>query len=124
MRIGPAEIYNVVERFEEIADSMTVGQDWKGDQRILLFVKLAPRFQLTEDLKNKIKKALREEASPRHVPALIIKAPDIPYTFNMKKVESAVANIIQGRPVTNRDALINPESLDFYEKILSQLLKK
>ncbi len=124
VRIGPAEIYNVVERFEEIADSMTVGQDWKGDQRILLFVKLAPRFQLTEDLKNKIKKALREEASPRHVPALIIKAPDIPYTFNMKKVESAVANIIHGRPVTNRDALINPESLDFYEKILSQLLKK
>jgi len=124
VRIGPAEIYNVVERFEEIVDSMTVGQDWKGDQRIILFVKLAPGFQLTEDLKNKIKKALREEASPRHVPALIIEAPDIPYTFNMKKVESAVANIIHGRPVTNRDALVNPESLDFYEKILSQLLRE
>ncbi len=124
VRIGPAEIYNVVERFEEIVDSMTVGQDWKGDQRILLFVKLAPGFQLTENLKNKIKKALREEASPRHVPALILKTPDIPYTFNMKKVESAVANIIHGRPVTNRDALVNPESLDFYEKILSQLLEE
>jgi len=124
VRIGPAEIYNVVERFEEIADSMVVGQDWKGDQRIILFVKLAMGFQLTDDLKNKIKRALREEASPRHVPALIIEAPDVPYTFNMKKVESAVSNIIHGRPVTNRDSLINPESLDFYEKIVSELKKE
>jgi len=124
VRIGPAEIYNVVERFEEIADSMVVGQEWKGDQRIILFVKLAQGSQLTEDLKNKIRRALREEASPRHVPALIIEAPDVPYTFNMKKVESAVSNIIHGRPVTNRDALINPESLDFYEKIVSELQKE
>ncbi len=124
VRIGPAEIYNVVERFEEIVDSIAVGQYWKGDQRIILFVKLAPEFQLTDNLKNKIKTALREEASPRHVPALIIEAPDIPYTFNMKKVESAVSNIIQGRPVTNKDALVNPESLDFYEKILPELQKE
>ena len=124
VRIGPAEIYNVVERFKEVADSMVVEQDWKGDQRILLFVKLAPGFRLTEDLKNRIKRALREEASPRHVPALIIEAPDIPYTFNMKKVESAVSNILHGRPVTNRDALVNPESLDFYEKILPELQKE
>ena len=124
VRIGPAEIYNVVERFEEIADSIVVGQDWKGDQRVVLFVKLAPRFQLTKDLINKIRRALREEASPRHAPALIIEAPDIPYTFNMKKVASAVSNIIHGRPVTNRDALVNPESLDFYEKIFSEFLKE
>jgi len=124
VRIGPAEIYSVVEKFEEIADSMVVGQEWKGDQRIILFVKLAQQFQLTEDLKNKIKRALREEASPRHVPALIIETPDIPYTFNMKKVESAVANIINGKPVTNRDALVNPESLDFYEKVLFELQKE
>jgi len=124
VRIGPAEIYSVVAKFEEIADSMVVGQDWKGDQRIILFVKLAERFQLTEDLKDKIKRALREEASPRHVPALIIEASDIPYTFNMKKVESAVANIINGKAVTNRDALVNPESLDFYEKILPELQKE
>jgi len=124
VRIGPAEIYSVVEKFEEIADCVVAGQDWKGDQRIILFVKLAPKFKLTEELKNRIKKALREEASPRHVPALIIEAPDIPYTFNMKKVESAVSNIINGRPVTNRDALINPESLDFYEKILPELQKE
>jgi len=124
VRIGPAEIYNVVERFEEIADSMAVGQDWKGDQRVILFVKLASGFQLTEDLKDRIRRALREEASPRHVPALIVEAPDIPYTFNMKKVESAVQNMVNGRPVTNRDALVNPESLDFYEKILSELQKE
>jgi acetoacetyl-CoA synthetase len=124
VRIGPAEIYNVVEKFEEVADSMIVGQDWKGDQRVILFVKLAAGFQLTEDLGNRIKRALRGEASPRHVPALIIEVPDVPYTFNMKKVESAVSNIIRGRPVTNRDALVNPESLDFYEKILPKLQKE
>jgi acetoacetyl-CoA synthetase len=122
--VGPAEIYTVVERFEEVADSIVVGQDWKGDQRIILFIKLTPGFQLTEDLKNRIKRALREEASPRHVPALIIEVPDIPYTFNMKKVESAVSNILHGRPVANREALINPESLDFYEKILPELQKE
>jgi len=124
VRIGPAEIYNVVERFEEIADSMAVGQYWKGDERIILFIKLALGFQLTEDLKNEIKKTLREEASPRHVPALIIEVPDVPYTFNMKKVESAVSNIIHGRPVTNKDALVNPESLDFFEKVLPELQKE
>jgi acetoacetyl-CoA synthetase len=124
VRIGPAEIYSVIEKFEEIADSMVVGQDWKGDQRIILFVKLAKEFKLTDDLQNNIKKALREEASPRHVPALIIEAPEIPYTFNMKKVESAVANILNGRSVTNRDALVNPESLDFYERISLELQKE
>jgi acetoacetyl-CoA synthetase len=124
VRIGPAEIYNVVEKFEEIIDSIAVGQYWKEDQRIILFVKLALGLQLTDNLKNKIKTALRKEASPRHVPALIIEAPDIPYTFNMKKVESAVSNTIQGRPVTNKDALVNPESLDFYERIFPELQKE
>ena len=124
VRIGSAEIYNVVEGFKEIADSMVAGQDWKGDQRIILFVKLSKRVQLTDDLKNKIKRALRNEASPRHVPAIIIETPDIPYTFNMKKVESAVSNMINGRPVTNRDALINPGALDFFESIVGELQKE
>jgi acetoacetyl-CoA synthetase len=124
VRIGSAEIYNVVEGLEEVADSLVVGQDWEGDERIVLFIKLAGGFRLTGDLKDRIKKALREEASPRHVPALVIEAQDIPYTFNMKKVESAVSNIIHGRPVTNRDALINPESLDFYERTLTQLKRQ
>jgi acetoacetyl-CoA synthetase len=123
VRIGPAEIYNVVENIEGVADSMAVGQDWKGDQRIILFVRLAPGHELTEDLKSKIKDRLRKEASPRHVPSLIMEAPDVPYTFNMKKVESSVANILHGRPVTNRGALTNPEALDFYEKIAPELQK-
>ena len=123
VRIGTAEIYNVVEEFEEIADSVAIGQKWKGDQRVILFVKLAPGYSLTEPLKNKIRKTLREDASPRHVPALIIEVPDVPYTFSMKKVEIAVTNIIHGRPVLNRNALINPESLDYFEKILPELQK-
>ena len=85
VRIGTAEIYNIVEKLPEIADSLAVGQNWKGDQRIILFVKLSPGYSLTEELKDKIRKALRENASPRHVPALILEAPDIPYTFNMKE---------------------------------------
>jgi acetoacetyl-CoA synthetase len=118
VRIGPSEIYNVVEKFPGVADSMAVGQSWKGDERVILFIKLSQGYTLTEELKSKIRIALREQASPRHVPALIMEAPDIPYTFNMKKVESSVANIIHGRPVTNKEALVNPESLIFYEKIL------
>lgn len=123
VRIGTAEIYNIVEKLPEVADSLAVGQNWKGDQRIILFVKLASGYSLTEELKNKIRRSLRENASPRHVPALIMEAPDIPYTFNMKKVEVAVTNIINGKPVLNRDALANPESLDYFEKILPKLQK-
>jgi len=123
VRIGTAEIYNVVDKFGEVADSLVIGQNWKGDQRVLLFVQLRPGFTLTEELKNKIRKALREQASPRHIPAIIAAVPDIPYTLNMKKVESAVTNIVNGRPVLNRDALKNPECLDFYEKILPELEK-
>ena len=121
VRIGTAEIYNRVEPIEEVADSLVIGQTWKGDQRIILFLQMAQGYTLTDELKSKIKKTLREEASPRHVPAVIMEAPEIPYTLNMKKVESSVTNILNGRQVTNRDALKNPESLDFYEKILPEL---
>lgn len=121
VRIGTAEIYNQVEKLEEIADSLAIGQSWEGDQRIILFVKLTEGYSLTEELKNKIRKTLRENASPRHVPAKILQVPDIPYTLNMKKVESAVTNIIHGRPVLNRDALVNPQCLDYYEKLLEEL---
>jgi len=121
VRIGTAEIYNVVEAMDEVADSLAIGQSWQGDQRIILFVKLAEGYSLTEELKAKIKDALRREASPRHVPALILETPDVPYTFNYKKVETAVSNIINGRPVVNRDALVNPECLDYFEQILPEL---
>jgi acetoacetyl-CoA synthetase len=117
VRIGTAEIYNVMEGLPEVADSLAIGQNWQGDQRVLLFVKLAEGYDLTADLETKIKKSLREKASPRHVPARVIAVPDIPYTTSMKKVESAITNIIHGRPVTNKGALSNPESLDYYEKL-------
>ena len=124
VRIGTAEIYNQVEKLEEVADSLAIGQEWKGDQRIILFIRLAEGYGLTDELKDKIRRTLREKASPRHVPARIIQVPDIPYTLNMKKVEIAVTNLIHGRPVSNRDALINPESLDYYESILAELQKE
>ncbi|OGP63665.1 MAG: acetoacetate--CoA ligase [Deltaproteobacteria bacterium RBG_13_53_10] len=123
VRIGTSEIYNIVEKVEGIADSLAIGQNWEGDQRIVLFVKLAPGVQLEEELKNRIRKALREKASPRHVPAIIMEMPEAPYTLNMKKVESAVTNIIHGRPVLNRDSLMNPQILDYFEKIVPELQK-
>jgi len=117
VRIGTAEIYDQVDKLEEIEDSLAIGQDWEGDQRIILFVKLAAGYQLTDDLRSSVRKILREKASPRHIPAKIIEVPDIPYTLNMKKVESAVTNLIHGKPVLNRDALVNPKSLDFFENL-------
>ena len=124
VRIGTAEIYNQVEKLEEIADSLAIGQNWEGDQRIILFVKCAEGYNLTDELKGKIKKTLREKTSPRHVPAKMIETPDIPYTLNMKKVESAVTNIINGKPVLNRGALMNPDCLDYYEDYYKQHLKE
>ncbi|MGI6687809.1 MAG: acetoacetate--CoA ligase [Christensenellales bacterium] len=114
VRIGTAEIYNIVEKIPGIVESLVVGQEHSGDQRVILFVKLSEGVELTAELKKTIKTNLRANASPRHVPAIIIKVPDIPHTLNGKKVESAVANILNGRKVTNRDALSNPDSLDFY----------
>ncbi|MDR7522763.1 MAG: acetoacetate--CoA ligase [Armatimonadota bacterium] len=121
VRIGTAEIYRIVEGIEGVADSLAIGQSWQGDERIVLFVKLAGGAALTEELAQRIRVALREQASPRHVPALIVEVPDIPYTYNMKKVESAVTNLVNGRPVTNRDALVNPEALDHFERLLPRL---
>jgi acetoacetyl-CoA synthetase len=117
VRIGTAEIYRQVEQMEEIDDSVVVGQDWENDIRVILFIKLAPGIELTDELKNKIKQVIRTNASPRHVPAKIISVPDVPYTLNMKKVELAVKKVIRGQPVLNKDALSNPEALAYYENI-------
>ena len=117
VRIGTAEIYRQMEQMDEIEDSLVVGQNWNNDVRVILFVKLANGIKLSDDLKNRIKTTLRTNASPRHVPAKIIEVPAVPYTLNMKKVELAVKKIIEGREVLNRDALSNPESLDFFADI-------
>ena len=117
VRLGTADIYSIIETLPEVADSLVVGQDWENDVRVILFVKMAEGQELTPELESRIKKAIRESASPRHVPAKIIPVADVPYTINMKKVELAVRNIVHGRPVTNRDALANPESLDLYQDL-------
>ena len=118
VRIGTAEIYNVIEQLPEIADSLVIGQKWEGDTRIVMFVLLNEGYELTDELKT-----LREKTSPRHVPKLIFKAPTdgIPYTFSNKKVEIAVTKIIHGMEVANRGALRNPESLDFYMEMKDKL---
>ena len=117
VRIGTAEIYRQVEQMDEVEDSVVIGQNWKNDVRVILFVKMASGVQLDDDVKNRIRKLIRANASPRHVPAKIIAVPDIPYTLNMKKVELAVKKMIEGKPVLNKDALKNPDVLDFFAGI-------
>ena len=110
-----------MDKLPEIEDSLAVGQDHKGDQRVLLFVKLNEGYEYSAELEKKIKKTLREGASPRHVPSMIFEVDDIPLTMNGKKVESAVTNIMNGRDVTNRSALGNPDSLDIYIRIRDEM---
>jgi acetoacetyl-CoA synthetase len=117
VRIGTAEIYRQLEQLPEIDDSVVVGQNWQDDIRVILFVKLAAGYELNETLKTKIKQTIRTNASPRHVPAKILSTPEVPYTLNMKKVELAVKKIIEGRAVLNRDALGNPDALDYYANL-------
>jgi acetoacetyl-CoA synthetase len=117
VRIGTAEIYRQVEQLDEVADSLVVGQNWKNDVRVILFVQMAEGIELTEEIVNRIKKTIRTNASPRHVPAKIVPVPEIPYTLNMKKVELAVKKVIQGQDVLNKDALRNPEVLEYYANL-------
>lgn len=117
VRIGTAELYRQVEQFEEIEDSVVIGQSWANDIRVILFVKMVPGHTLDADMEARIRAAIRTNASPRHVPAKIIAVPDVPYTLNMKKVELAVKKIVEGQAVLNKDALRNPESLDFFANL-------
>ena len=123
VRIGTAEIYRVVEAMPEVADSLVVGQKWEDDERVILFVKLNEGSKLTKEFIERIRKSIRSECSPRHVPSVVLPTKDVPYTINGKKVEIAVKKIIRGDEVLNRDALANPESLDLYRH-LPELEKK
>ncbi|TGN02373.1 acetoacetate--CoA ligase [Leptospira yasudae] len=118
VRIGTADLYSLIETFPEIADSVIIGQDWKEDVRIVLFLKMVGGKNLDDSLVQKLKKEIKDKVSPRHVPSKIIAVPDIPYTINMKKVEIAVKRTVQGEPVTNKEALSNPESLEYYKNLL------
>lgn len=120
VRIGTAEIYRQVEMIPDVVESIAVGQDWDNDVRVILFVKLKQGVALNDDLVARIKKQIKEGASPRHVPAKVIQVTDIPRTKSNKIVELAVREVIHGRPVKNVEALANPEALELY-KGLEQL---
>jgi len=114
VRIGTAELYRVVEELDTVVEAVAVGQDWQGDQRILLFVVLRAGAVLDEALTQTIRTGLRERLTPRHVPALVLQVPEIPRTRSGKIVELAVREVIHGRPVSNREALANPQALDAF----------
>jgi acetoacetyl-CoA synthetase len=114
VRIGTSEIYRVVESFQEIAESMAIGQSWNGDERVVLFVRLKPDQKLTVELQTKIKSQIRSELSPRHVPAKIISVSDIPRTISGKISELAVRNVVHGVAVKNKEALANPDALALF----------
>ena len=117
VRIGTAEIYRVVEAYQEVEDSLVIGQEWEDDQRVILFLKMSMGNDLSDDLMKNIKNEIRTHCSPRHVPAIILETPEIPYTINGKKVEIAVRKIIAGSTIANQDALANPDSLGFYKDL-------
>lgn len=117
VRIGTAEIYRQVEAFDEVLESIAVGQQWQDDERVLLFVRLRAGARLDEDLQQRIKTQIKTGASPRHVPAKIIAVADIPKTISGKIVELAVKNVIHGLPVSNVTALANPEALKLFENL-------
>jgi len=117
VRIGTAEIYRQVESFEEILESIVIGQQWDNDVRVVLFVRMQPGFELTDDLKDRIKKHVRAMCTPRHVPAKIVAVSDIPRTRSGKITELAVRDVVHGRSVKNKEALANPEALKLYEAI-------
>ena len=117
VRIGTAEIYRVIEPFPEILECLAVGQPWQDDVRVILFVKMREGNTLTTALCDQIRTKLRTECSPRHVPAKILQAPDIPRTISGKITELAVRDIIAGREVKNSDALANPQALDFFRSL-------
>ncbi|MGB4945640.1 MAG: acetoacetate--CoA ligase [Candidatus Competibacter denitrificans] len=111
VRIGTAEIYRQVEKLPEVVESIVIGQDWEGDVRVILFVKLEDGHELDDALVARIKRLIRDNASPRHVPAKVLQVIDIPRTKSGKIVELAVRNIVHGQPVKNLEALANPEAL-------------
>lgn len=116
VRIGTAELYRQLEKIEEVLESVAIAQEHRGDVRIVLFVRLREGLTLDEPLKDKICRAIRNNTSPRHVPAKIVQAPDLPRTLNGKLVELAVRDVVHGRTPKNLSALANPESLAFFKK--------
>lgn len=112
VRIGTAEIYRQVEKVDEVLESIAIGQDWDGDVRVVLFVRLREGIALDDALRTRICQTIRANTTPRHVPARIVQVTDIPRTISGKIVELAVRNVVHGQPVKNTDALANPAALE------------
>ena len=112
VRIGTAEIYRQVEQLDEVIESLVIGQEWKDDVRVVLFVRLKEGIELNEGLIGRIKKQIRANTTPRHVPARVVQVTDIPRTKSGKIVELAVREVVHGRPIKNIEALANPQALE------------
>ena len=117
VRIGTAEIYRVIEKIDEISDSLVVGQSWKGDQRIILFLKMNKNHVFNKRIVAEVKQMIKNSCSPRHIPGVILETKGIPYTMNGKKIEIAVKKIIDGKKVDNIDSIQNPRVLNYYKNI-------
>jgi acetoacetyl-CoA synthetase len=117
VRIGTAEIYRQVEKLDEVVESIAVGQDWEDDVRVVLFVVLRDGIELDDPLRDRIRRVIRENTTPRHVPAKIVAVPEIPRTKSGKIVEIAVRSVVHGEEVKNTEALANPEALRHFRNI-------
>ena len=117
VRIGTAEIYREVEQFDEVIEGLCIGQSWNNDTRVILFVVMRDGAILTNVLQDAIRQRILKNCTPRHIPEIIISAPDIPRTKSGKITELAVRDIIEGRPIKNIEALANAESLRFFENL-------
>ncbi len=114
VRIGTAEIYREVEKLEQVAEAIAIGQNWDDDVRVVLFVVMQQGVDLDDEIRATIVKAIRDNTTPRHVPAKILEVPEIPRTISGKIVELAVRSVVHGEPVKNTDALANPAALDHF----------
>jgi acetoacetyl-CoA synthetase len=117
VRIGTAEIYRQVEKLDEVVESIAIGQNWEDDVRVVLFVVLRPGVELDDELRNRIRKEIRQNTTPRHVPAKIVAVAGIPRTKSGKIVEIAVRSVVHGEQVANTEALANPEALEYFRQI-------
>ena len=117
VRIGTAEIYAQVEQIPEVLELIAIGQEWENDVRIVLFVRLREGVTLDSALIDRIRRRIREGASPRHVPAKILAVADIPRTRSGKITELAVRDVVHGRTIKNTEALANPEALELYRDL-------
>jgi len=114
VRIGTAEIYRQVEKLDEVVEAIVIGQEWDNDVRVVLFVVLREGLELDDALTDRIRRQIRANCTPRHVPAKVVQVADIPRTKSGKITELAVREVVHGRAIKNKEALANPEALELF----------